>query len=65
MHVRFDRDFDWPATGPWHTAYKAGPRSQNVKRECGLAAIAAGAAQEAKAPDREEARDGVDASARG
>lgn len=65
MRVRFLRDFDWPPTGPWHTAYKADPQPITVKRECGEAAVEAGAAEEVDGPNRREAPDGVEASDRG
>ncbi len=51
--VRFTRDFDWPSTGQWHTAYKA-ETELTVKRDVADAAIAAGAAEEIKAPSLEE-----------
>ncbi len=60
----FERDFDWPRSGPWHTAYKAGMRL-NVKRACAEEAIAAAAARAIPAPTRQELADGLEPPARG
>jgi hypothetical protein len=51
MWVTFNRDFDWKPTAQVTITYRAG-RQENVTRAAGEAAIAAGAAEEAKAPAR-------------
>jgi len=55
MWVRFKEAFDWSppsANKSWSQTYQ--PSVQNVKKECGEAAIAAGKAEIAQDPREEE-----------
>lgn len=55
MWVEFLAPFRWKPTPRSAIRYVAGTR-QSVKRECGEAAIAAGAARPIKTPSRNEAK---------
>jgi len=54
MWVKFKRDFDWRERPTAIVAYKKG-MVKNVTKRCGEEAIAAGAAEETKAPSKAEA----------